>query len=537
MFLVRFVKWLWEGVKGLLSLILPLAQSAQTRRVGRVLWFILHLLLVAAILFGLWHLNSYLRLHNRIPNPRWLARFWLPVLFLLIYVLGWLFYWLWLLLVYEEPESVFPDIDAAWDAGVAALNRAGIDLRDVPVFLLLGQPEENEETVFQLPQGSLKVRKAPGETAPVHVWGSADAVYITCPNASALSRQAAWLHGKIGPDTGASAMSETDLLDEDGTMRPGQGGGITQQLHELALRPKREGRAANPVERRELRRLTRRDNPRGRQPDAAAIDEQVARLRYLCRLIGRDRFPFCPVNGILVLVPFAATDSSQDATDSGDAIARDLTAARAALGLHCPVLAVLCDMESAPGFTEFVAQFGGRERQRRMGQRCPLVPLVERTGKLESILRGLAFWLCTGFMRLWLYQKCQLEKPGGKTPEEVFAINSSLFLLLKEMRDRQESLARILEAGFTRHAPPEWLLFGGCYLAATGLDAQHNQAFMNGVLERLAESQECVYWTDEVRQREARLQGWINAGWGLLLVGVVAVVGLGVYAAKHLAAR
>jgi hypothetical protein len=331
---------------------------------------------------------------------------------------------------------------------------------------------------------------------------------------------------------GVSAVEETDPLDEEGTMIPGQGSGIAKQVHELALRPKREGRAATPVERRELRRLTRRDNPRTRAPDASTIEEQTARLRYLCRLIARDRLPYCPINGLLVLIPFAATDSSQDATDTGDVIGRDLAGARSALGLHCPVLSVLCDMESAPGFTEFVAQFSSRERVRRMGQRCPLVPVIEPTRKVEGILRDLAYWLCTGFMRLWLYQKCQLEKPAGKSLEEVFAINSSLFLLLKEMHERQDHLARILEAGFTRHAPVDWLLFGGCYLAATGSDAQHNQAFMNGVLERLVEGEACVYWTEDVLRQEARLQGWINAGWGILVVGVLAAAALGVYALR-----
>ena len=34
-----------------------------------------------------------------------------------------------------------------------------------------------------------------------------------------------------------------------------------------------------------------------------------SRLKYLCRLIVRDRQPYCPANGILLLIPLAATDS------------------------------------------------------------------------------------------------------------------------------------------------------------------------------------------------------------------------------------
>jgi hypothetical protein len=276
--------------------------------------------------------------------------------------------------------------------------------------------------------------------------------------------------------------------------------------------------------------MERRNDPSRRAAHLATIDEQTARLRHLCRLMARDRSPRCALNGILVLIPFAATDSLQDATDTADAISRDLTAARAVLGVHCPVLSVVCDMESAPGFSEFVEQFSEKERLRRMGQRCPLVPGVP-AGKgsaeaVEGMLRALAGWVCTTFMRQWIYQKCQLEKPGQGL-EGVFATNSGLFLLLQALHERQGLLGKLLEMGFSRYAPADRLLFGGCYLAATGKgeDREEPQAFMVGVVERLIEGQSCVYWTDEVRQREAGLQSWVNTGWTILVVLLLGAAG------------
>jgi hypothetical protein len=134
-------------------------------------------------------------------------------------------------------------------------------------------------------------------------------------------------------------------------------------------------------------------------------------------------------------------------------------------------------------------------------------------------------------MRQWIYQKCQLEKPGGQGPEDVFTINSSLFLLLQSMHERQEALGKILATGFSRHAPVEQLLFGGCYLAATGRgEGDRTQAFMAGVLlDRLAEGQSCVYWTDEVRRREARLERLINTGWSVLVVVLLLAGALAAY--------
>jgi len=228
---------------------------------------------------------------------------------------------------------------------------------------------------------------------------------------------------------------------------------------------------------------------------------------------------------VLVLVPFAATDTKQDAADTADSISRDLTQLRSAMGVHCPVLAVVCDMETAPGFAKFAEQFPTEQRARRMGQRFPLFPGVTGRGDptlgIRSMLRGVASFLCTNSLKRWVYEKCKLEKPGGLTPKQATETNAQLFLLLDELYQRQDHLARILEEGFSRHAPYDRLIFAGCYLAATGpADQPLYRAFMAGVFDRLRECESCVYWTDEVKQEEARLQTWI--GWVYVLLFVAA---------------
>ena len=109
----------------------------------------------------------------------------------------------------------------------------------------------------------------------------------------------------------------------------------------------------------------------------AEMERLTGRLQHLCRLIARDRRPYCPLNGVLVLIPFAATDSDQQATTTSTLCRSDLATARAALRVYCPVLALLCDLENAPGFREFVKRFPAEQRQR---SRASVRPSGEREG-------------------------------------------------------------------------------------------------------------------------------------------------------------
>src|SRR5262249_46803739 len=114
------------------------------------------------------------------------------------------------------------------------------------------------------------------------------------------------------------------------------------------------------------------------------VKRLTARLKHLCRLIVRDRHPYCPVNGILLLLPFGATDRKEDADQIGAICQQDLAALRQALQVHCPVIALVCDLEIAAGFREFIERFPAEQRQRRVGQRFPLAPdLAEGESLIE----------------------------------------------------------------------------------------------------------------------------------------------------------
>ena len=155
-------------------------------------------------------------------------------------------------------------------------------------------------------------------------------------------------------------------------------GGALRDVQGIIRRAREENRSLTADEHRMIRELTG-VNPATAGPgesrrshasilkSPAEADECAARLRYLCRLIGRSRWPLCTLNGVVTLVSLNATDTDDDAQQ----------AVREAARLHCPVFTLIGDLERLPGAQEFLAQFPADKRRQRLGKSFPLVPEVE----------------------------------------------------------------------------------------------------------------------------------------------------------------
>ncbi len=301
---------------------------------------------------------------------------------------------------------------------------------------------------------------------------------------------------------------------------------------------------------------------RVRQPvvrNAAEVELLGARFEHLCRLLVRERWPYCPVNGMLVLLPFAATDTDQDALDAAAACQRDLSVARRVLQVNCPTLALVCDLETAPGFGAFLEQFPEKQRQQRIGQRSPMAPALETRGRAgdaearAAMLESLAQWICASVAPGWVYKHFQMESAdatagvpagpalsrtdpieasrAGKGPRrgpgrgDAFRTNAELFQFMHNLRERQRRLGRLLSRGFILE-DEDPILFGGCYLAATGTDPRREQAFVAGVFHRLAGEENFVSWTTQARAEEEAYLRWAlfgQMGAAALFLGVAAV--------------
>ena len=164
---------LWSGITAIPGLILPfLAKATHWRGMRPWVRWTLHGILIAGLLVLLAFINYWLDLEKVLESP-WpiLRKIWLPILFLLVYALSWLGWYLWELLNAAAETSLFPDIDAAWKEGLQALDKAGIDVLETPIFLVLGKPLGSEEGLFNAAQVPLPVRQMPRRTdAPLHVW-------------------------------------------------------------------------------------------------------------------------------------------------------------------------------------------------------------------------------------------------------------------------------------------------------------------------------------------------------------------------------
>ena len=541
---MNFLKRIGGGLRLLGGLIFPMfARARDVLRLGPTLWWTLHLLLLAAGLCGLALLHRRLALDRflAIPHPVF-RNVWLPLLFLLAYALGWLGRWLWRLLGPGQESAVFPDIDRAWDEAVRALDQAGIDLTDVPLFLVLGRPQGAEEGLFQGGQLRLLVEQAPRRAdAPLHVYANRDAIYVTCAGASLLGRQAPLLAAE-GEEAAAPPPPAVVSPDrgEDLSTIGAAGDESSRAMEEMIARLRQQGRGmGQPLEeeQRALGLLVVGRAGAGTQAPRAArtsllrnraeVELQAARLEHLCRRIARDRRPYCPVNGILLLVPLAATDNDGLATDLGVICRRDLATARETLKVLCPIFALVCDLETLPGFRELIGRLPEAQRQRRLGQRFPLVPDVEPAAVPPMIDSGVQ-WIGRKPLPDLVDNLWRIEPEDRQPPGDVVRGNIRLYHLLRQFRERLKRLSRVLvRASAAEDGPPAML--GGCYLAGTGPDSAREQAFLPGVFRRLIESQDYVSWTPDALAEEAAYLRWTRYGYlGLGLV-TAACAALAVY--------
>ncbi len=296
---------------------------------GRVvLKWVLHAFVLVLILTGLWFLGWRLKLDRHIRvSSLWLREAWLPLLFLLFYILCWMGRSLWQLLSPDQVAADHPEIDRAWQEGLAGLVEAGVGLTEAPLFLVLGRPAGSEKSLFSAGGMRLAVKQVPRRLdAPLALSANADAVFVTAAGASLLGRYASLLHGlsdgaEARDDVGGSgtaavatsaAPAATPSALPDLANVPGfESISLSGSSAAVAVAERPVAAPARAVENLSVERwrtlLLR---------DTEEVERLVGCLRHLCTLIGRDRRPFTPINGILLVIPSAAGAS--------DAAAREL---------------------------------------------------------------------------------------------------------------------------------------------------------------------------------------------------------------------
>lgn len=539
---------LWDLIKSFVNLIVPIFQQVPNLRGLRTatLW-IIRIVLLALIVAGLTYVNyTYAIIHEWGDElGPWLKWHYLPILFLMAVGLAWLGVLFWRLLTAEVAESDFPDIDEAWEEAKAALAEARIDLTNEPLFLVLGETQGGEGAFFKSAFNSndrpLLVTGDPQRPgAPLHIWvgefkprpperDARRGLFVTCTGCSLLAKLSEDLSGAADEDLGGGAFDGEAPDNLFATMTPKE---VSRDVQDIVASMVRQKRPLSPEEQEALRNMIGADDDdlarRVRQArarlfqDTAEVARLQARLRHLCRLITRDRRPWCAANGILVILPWTGTDTQEIANQTVQACRQDLEVAREALQVNCPAIALVADMETAPGFPEFIRRIPRENRNNRVGRRFDLSPALHGTELTGMIATGMQ-WFCTAMLTRQIYQFFDLESSRKADVSRASLIDGNVRLhqVLTQLLERQKRLAWVLQRGFLRekNGPP---LFGGCYLAGTGRTADQ-QVFVAGVLYRLIEEQNNIAWTDEAREEDIWYHRAARGAWAaavLLLAGL-----------------
>jgi type VI secretion system protein ImpL len=228
-----------------------------------------------------------------------------------------------------------------------------------------------------------------------------------------------------------------------------------------------------------------------------------------------------------MILPMATGRNDEAAAQIGQLAQRELGLIRGTLRVNCPVFALVSDLENTSGFRELAARLTDDQRDRRMGQRFPLVPDVEPAGRTAMITKGvqqIGNRLIPNLVsNLW-----RIETGGETSYAEALQANIELYHLLGGVRGSQGRIAKALcRAAVPEGAAP--VMLGGCYFAATGGDSANEQAFIPGVIRRLVENQDFVAWTPAAVEEDQGFRRWTQAGYAMVGLGVLLAIALIAY--------
>lgn len=470
----------------------------------------------------------------------------------------------------EGSLSRFPDIDAAWKEGVAALEAAGISLTNTPIFLILGCREEKQMRALMRSTGiKFTVQGEPEGNKPLHFYAAVDekisgseekltAVYIFAIDACRMSKLHQMGHGESGRRITVDDTVRADGLrgtmvsggapSSGGTeMRNGVSTGTTiGNSPQDSMRGTAVGGGASPAQgaatmsRAQLSGTMIPGGGGGGGPSAGQSEintavtilskqesaYQGARLEYLCHLVSRGREPLCPLNGILTVTPFQMLRrGDEQCRQLAYAVREDLRVVQRGARLRCAVVSLIGGMEHEKGFLELIRRVGStRSRDQRLGASFKTwnPPTIER-------LQQLATNACGAFednIYSLFKEEDGYNKPG----------NDKLYSLICKTRGKFiEGLEFFLTDGYGMQDIRETdgsrpMLFSGCYFAATG-EVEGAAGFLRSLFDQklyLLE-QDNLQWTETALRDDATYHNWARIGMLLAGVLVLGVIGVFVY--------
>lgn len=396
---------------------------------------------------------------------------WTPgkgLLLILLLLLVPLFVYFALRLWLHQEVSRWRDIEQAWKEAVAELTRQQVDVRNAPLFVVLGTDGRDEEqAIMQMSPLPFVVVSAPPGSAPLHVYAGHDAIFVClsaigqcCTVAGLMRRPESRLPAAGAAESAAGAAARTVTL------------------------------------------------------SAAQRAEAYDRLTAFCERLVAVRQPLAPINGIAVIAPLPAdADAAEQASLFGSAVAEDLLQMTRAFGLRAPITFGFVQSTTMRGFKEVGDLLSAADRARAVGQSLPLgLPVtaadveavtVNAYGKLGDLLGGL------------LADDKAMERPTA---------NRAIVSLSCHLRtvgvDAMTRMAQRSIDVVTEDAGP---LLAGCYLLF--LSARGDGGFFGrGFFERVLATQGDLDWTAARLRLDQRYRILAYVLTGLIAISVVAIV-------------
>ncbi len=269
----------------------------------------------------------------------------------------------------QEAGERFPEIENAWNEGVAELRRRGFDLHRTPLYVVLGSESSlKDQYLFAASGLDFAFTHFPkGRGLPLRWYASEDAIFVVLSHVGCLSDLARSASDVVssrrvevpvrGPSAAAVGASATCWPGEDeslisdmdsGIIKPGaKGAADVGYTGTLSLEESAPGVSAMPAG----------GNPHKGQPQLIGptrerTDLEQRRLTFLCRLANEQRRPFCPINGVLLLLPINLILLDDNGTFIRNAVRSDTSILLQRFGLRFPIIPLVTGWEDDVGFQE-----------------------------------------------------------------------------------------------------------------------------------------------------------------------------------------
>lgn len=449
----------------------------------------LEALLVLVVFGGMILLNIFFDVGRLIETPRGWESFrpiWLGALFLLIYLAIRLF--IFILNQLPSPLEEFPDIDEAFEAGLDALAEARLDLCDTPLFLVVGMTPKAEDSCVHSPLIGKEIRVA-GKNLPLHWYGDEKGIWLFTPGVSALTQQALLSAGGALPSIATAADTGTHgemaTLDPGATLAPSDGGrfqtiGAGAQYQTLVPGGGSAFATLGAAELAPAKSEGYRSPSRRLSLEEKELVER--RIAYFVKRLRDERYPVCPINGVLLVLPYQWT-TSPGLSQMADCAKVDMASLQTSLGTKALCMTVFDGIEESPEFAEYVQRLDKNQVERRCGCGFPALTNLN----VADIDRA-HHWIIEYFERqiFELFQK-KLGDPG----------NGKMFRLLDILRKSKANFGRLLHHAFPDDVP-EPFYFGGVYFASLAQIGKVHRPFLDGVLAKLLkEHDDVIGWNDQ----------------------------------------